>query len=229
MGGVDAYIEDVPFQVSLRRLFQNDTVSSWGHTCGGFIISQETVVTAAHCVYGRENMKFQIRAGSDLRSQGGQIVNVTKMFIHPDYQPSGFYNDIAILRLESFLEFNRKVWSTALPPKGYKVPSGEPLVVSGWGALAWQGSSPERLQKVTVPTVSNEDCAKAYANVRDHKICAGAAGLDSCQGDSGGPLSHNGMVVGIVSSGFRCAVEGFPGIYIRMSEFFDFIALHMFK
>lgn len=212
----------------MRRLFQNDTVASWGHTCGGFIISLSSVVSAAHCIYGRENLKFQVRAGSDLRSQGGQIVNVTKIFLHPDYQPSGYYNDIAVLRLESNLQFNSKVWSTPLPPKGYKVLHGEPLVVSGWGALQWQGSAPERLQSVIVPAVSNEICANAYNSVRDHKICAGAEGVDSCQGDSGGPLIHKGVVVGVVSSGYRCAYDGFPGMYTRMSEFLDFIAFHMF-
>lgn len=69
-------------------------------------------------------MKFQIRAGSDLRSQGGQIVNVTKMVMHPDYQPSGLYNDIAIIKLQHKLTFGSKVWSIGLPPRGYKVPDG---------------------------------------------------------------------------------------------------------
>lgn len=153
------------------------------HTCGGFIISHDAIITAAHCIYGRENSKFQIRAGSDLRSQGGQIVNVTKMFLHPDYQPSGFYNDIAVLKLQNPLHFNSKVRHTPLPAKGRKVPNGAPLLVSGWGTLTWQGSSPERLQQVIVPAVSNQDCAKAYNNIRDHKICAGAVGVDACQGE----------------------------------------------
>jgi trypsin len=108
-------------------LFQNDTFSSWGHSCGGFIISTDAIITAAHCLFGRENFKFQIRAGSDLRSQGGQTVNVTKFFIHPDYQPSGFYNDIALMKLQSSLRFNSKVWSIPLPAKGFRVPDGAPL------------------------------------------------------------------------------------------------------
>jgi hypothetical protein len=62
-----------------------------------------------------------------LRSQGGQIVNVTKFFLHPDYQPNGFYNDIAVMKLQKRLQFNSKVWSIALPAKGYKVPNGAPL------------------------------------------------------------------------------------------------------
>jgi secreted trypsin-like serine protease len=127
VGGSDAYIEDVRYQVSLRRLVQNETYASWGHTCGAFIISTDAIITAAHCIYGRESSKFQIRAGSDLRSQGGQIVNVTKFFLHPDYQPNGFYNDIAVMKLQKRLQFNSKVWSIALPAKGYKVPNGAPL------------------------------------------------------------------------------------------------------
>lgn len=248
VGGIDSYIEDLPYQVSLRRLFVNETVSIWGHTCGGFIISQDAVVTAAHCIYGRENLKFQIRAGSDLRSQGGQVINVTKFFLHEGYSSTGYYNDIAIVKLQTRLQFGKTVWSTPLPPMGFKIPDGSPLLVSGWGALEWSGSSPERLQQVYVPAVSNEDCAKVYNNVRAHKICAGVVGRDSCQvwmnriwilrklewnsflqGDSGGPLFYKGRVVGIVSSGYRCAYDGYPGIYIRVSEFLDWIAAHMFK
>lgn len=56
-------------------------------------------------------------------------------------------------------------------------------LASGWGTLAWQGSSPERLQKVYVPAVSNEKCAEAYNNIRAHKICAGEEGKDTCQGE----------------------------------------------
>lgn len=160
----------------------NATHAIWGHTCGGFIISLKSAVTAAHCIYGRETSSFQIRAGSDLRSQGGQVVNITKFFLHPDYQPSGYYNDIAVVILEQNLQFNDRVWSISLPPKGYRVRDNDPLLVTGWGALAWQGSSSERLMGVIVPAVSNAACSEAYNNIREHKICAGATGIDACQG-----------------------------------------------
>lgn len=229
VGGEPAYIEDVPYQVSLRRLFQNDTVTTFVHTCGGIIISPDTILTAAHCIYGRENINFQIRAGSDLKSQGGQLINVTKKLLHHDYQQSGFYNDIAILKLQRKIEINSKAQPIQVAPRGFKVPDNAPLLASGWGTTTWQGSSPERLQKVFVPAVSNVECAKAYSNVRAHKICAGIEGRDSCQGDSGGPLVYRKVLVGIVSSGFRCAAAGYPGLYTRVSEFIDWIGLNMFK
>lgn len=166
--------------------------NSFRHTCGGFIISLKSAITAAHCIYGRETSQYQIRAGSDLRSQGGQIRNITKFFLHPDYQSSGLYNDIAIVILQSELQFNSKVWSISLPPKGYKVRDNEPLLVTGWGTLVWQGSSAERLQRVTVPAVSNADCSLAYNNVRDHKICAGIVGYDACQGNIFIDLNQSG-------------------------------------
>lgn len=173
-------------------------------------------------------MPFQIRAGSDLKSQGGQIVNVTKFFLHPDYQQNGFYNDIAVMRLAEKLQINTKVQPIQIAPRGYRVPDNAELLVSGWGTLEFRGSSPERLQKVYVPAVSNEVCARSYSNIRPHKICAGREGVDACQGDSGGPLVWKKMLVGIVSSGTGCGSAGFPGIYTRVSEFFDFIGLHMF-
>ena len=185
VGGVDAYIEEVPYQLSMRIATINETGTFWGHTCGAILISQSAVMTAAHCVYGRMNRKYSIRAGSDMRSQGGQLVDVKKIVMHPDYSPSGFYYDIAMMKLVSNLQFNTRVWSVALPTIGYNVPDGADLLVSGWGTLEFRGSAPERLQKVIVPAVSNEECAKAYGNIREHKICAGIVGRDACQGDSG--------------------------------------------
>lgn len=69
-----------------------------------------------------------------MRSQGGKVMNVTKIFLNPDYQQSGFYNVIAVLKLKTRLKFNSKVASIALSPKGFEVADGTQLLVSGWGA-----------------------------------------------------------------------------------------------
>jgi len=138
--------------------------------------------TAAHCLAGRLDLSFQIRAGSDMRSSGGQIINVTRIIMHPEYVGGIFFNDIAILKLQSSLQFGPRVWSIQIPAVGLSIPDGADLLVSGWGTLQSGGTSPEQLHKVYVPAVSNEDCALAYNNIRDFKLCAGIVGRDSCQG-----------------------------------------------
>lgn len=102
--------------------------------------------------------------------------------MHPDYESRGLYNDVAVLKLRRNLVFGSKVMPIGLPPKGYRIRAGTDLLVSGWGALKWQGSGPERLQKVFVPYVPNDVCAEIYNNIRPGSICAGIVGKDACQG-----------------------------------------------
>jgi len=180
VGGSNATIEEVPYQISLR--YCNPTSGICGHFCGGSIINHDTILTAAHCVSGDLPEWLEIRAGSDLRSQGGQIIKVRNIIIHPDYQRSGLYNDVAVLKLRTQLKFGSKVMPIGLPPRGISFRRGTPLLVSGWGALLWEGSSPERLQKVLVPYVPNEICGNIYGNIRVTSLCAGEEGVDACQG-----------------------------------------------
>ncbi|KAL7015951.1 hypothetical protein ACKWTF_016745 [Chironomus riparius] len=226
VGGNNATIEEVPYQVSMRRC--NPTSGTCGHRCGGSIINHDTILTAAHCVVGTIRAEqLSIRAGSDLRSQGGQLIPVRKIINHPDYNFTGSYFDVSILKLTSSLKFNSKVMPIGLPPRGINLRKGTPLLVSGWGNLLWQGSSPERLQKVYVPYVPNEECEKIYSSIRISSLCAGEKGVDACQGDSGGPLVYKNFVVGIVSGGSYCAYDGYPGTYARTSEFLGFISQAM--
>jgi hypothetical protein len=104
--------------------------------------------------------------------------------------------------------------------------------VSGWGTLSSGGSSPDRLQYVEVPIITNAECQDAYRseNITDGMLCAGylgQGGADSCQGDSGGPLvvDGNGELVqtGVVSWGYGCASASHPGVYARTSEYIDWI------
>ena len=82
------------------------------------------------------------------------------------------------------------------------------------------------MQKVTVPFVNEETCKNAYGaeSITEGMICAGKAGKDSCQGDSGGPMvNKDGIQVGVVSWGYGCADEGFPGVYTRVSNYYAWI------
>ena len=83
------------------------------------------------------------------------------------------------------------IQTVTMPSQGQDWEAGSNARVSGWGTLSSGGSSPDTLQAVNVPVVSDEDCADAYGNDMDGPtmICAGEEGKDSCQGDSGGPMT----------------------------------------
>mmetsp|Transcript_45656 Transcript_45656/g.151371 ORF Transcript_45656/g.151371 Transcript_45656/m.151371 type:complete len:387 (+) Transcript_45656:498-1658(+) len=107
--------------------------------------------------------------------------------------------------------------------------AGTPLVVAGWGTLSSGGNTPDKAQHVTVPAVP--ECAETgYGNQYNPAtmVCAGETGLDSCQGDSGGPLfgidsSGKRTLVGIVSWGYGCAANNYPGVYARVQAYTDWI------
>ncbi|XP_063703812.1 trypsin 5G1-like [Culicoides brevitarsis] len=216
VGGNEITIDKRPFQVSLNL--------NGYHYCGGSIINEYTILTAAHCSQNSAS-NYQIRAGSTQKGSGGQLIRVSQIIVHPKYGYNGFDSDVALMKLSEPLRFSADVQPIRMAPAGYIVNDGDTLVVSGWGALSSGGSSPNNLYEVAVPTVNQQVCANAYgsSSITNTMICAGVGGKDSCQGDSGGPLTHNDLHVGIVSWGRGCALAGYPGVYARTSELRDFI------
>ncbi|XP_058118381.1 trypsin-3-like [Anopheles ziemanni] len=224
VGGSDATIENHSYLVSLRRLHK--------HTCGGAILNTRTILTAAHCVYypELEPSDFEVRAGSTYRNEGGQLVAVSEIHSHPDYNDWTLEWDISVLKLASDLQLGSSVQPINLPLRSFAIADGVDVSVSGWGSLYYQGPSTNHLQQVTLPIVSNSRCGMAYQNfapILPYHICAGHKGKDACQGDSGGPLVYQNQVIGIVSWGYGCAFENYPSVYTRVSEFLDFITVRL--
>ncbi|XP_049821333.1 trypsin-1-like [Aethina tumida] len=219
VGGKDANITDYPYQVSLL----------WGkyHTCGGSIISEKWVVTAAHCTDGTEANQLKVRVGSSIVDEGGVVIDVAAIHQNPAYDDTRINNDISILELASEITFGDNAQPIALVDAHVVVAAGTEAVVTGWGLLDeddW-GLSPQ-LQVVSVPIVSNADCNVAYdGDITDQMICAGVqeGGKDACQGDSGGPLVADGKLVGIVSWGYGCAHPNYPGVYSNVSALRDYV------
>ncbi|XP_063705349.1 trypsin-3-like [Culicoides brevitarsis] len=215
VGGSEISIDKRPFQVSLQYY--------GSHYCGGSILNKYTILTAAHCTQNAAK-NYKIRAGSTIKSEGGQLIQVSEIVNHPKYGKKGHDSDVAILKLAVPLTFNDDVQPIKLAPKGYTIDDGETVVVSGWGDLSDGGSSPTNLYQVGVPAVNQTVCANAYKKgISDNMLCAGVGGKDSCQGDSGGPLTHGDLHVGTVSWGRGCALAGYPGVYARTSELREFI------
>jgi hypothetical protein len=235
VGGEDVDIEDYPWQISLQLRPPYGTA----HFCGGTIIDNEWILTASHCLFFGDTelqpVNIRIRAGfTSLNSTQGSFYNISEIIVHPDYGTTGNEHqfDIALLRLSSPIDFDQPGMARVNIVTQNDVTNGltDPGVlakVSGWGALSFNGPSPDILQAVEVPIIGgNASYPPSY--ITSDMILAGAPGQDACQGDSGGPLVvPDGMgwykVGGVVSWGVGCGSPGYPGVYARVSYFEDWL------
>jgi len=239
VGGKEATPFSIPWQVGLVHTGQKSPF------CGGTLISPRHVMTAAHCTEKFPNMDaIQVVVGEhDVKSNtDGVAHNVACKSEHPKYNANTVEYDFAILTLKKPVDItssSSKARVACLASDTSKLyGNGEKMTVSGWGALREAGDRfPTKLQKITVPGVSNAVCQKDYKNSKiiAAMMCAGydEGGIDGCQGDSGGPLTfeENGKtdLVGVVSFGIGCARKTHYGVYARITAVLPWIHSHGIK
>ena len=219
VGGEEATPGEFPWMVSIQN-------RSGFHFCGGSLIASDWVLTASHCTENASASQIQVVIGRhDLTSNEGQTITVSEIVMHPNYNSNSLNNDVALLRLSTAVS---GVTPIGLVSDEMTVDDpDQATTISGWGTLSSGGPSPDKLQKVEVPIVSNATCSSSYpGQITAQMICAGLAegGKDSCQGDSGGPMmvrdaaGTGWLQAGIVSWGNGCAWAGYYGVYARVSE-----------
>ncbi|KAK0182378.1 hypothetical protein PV327_000525 [Microctonus hyperodae] len=244
VGGVPAKLGAWPWIAALGyRSAKNSNQPQW--LCGGSLISSRHVLTAGHCVHRRKDL-YLVRLGDlDLYddNDGATPINVVieTVNIHPQYSPSQYTNDIAVLRLQNEVQFTDHIRPICLPIPN-EVANRDYVetlpFIAGWGSVYFRGPSAAHLQQLQIPVVSPQTCKTAFqrfktAVIDDRVFCAGYAkgGKDACQGDSGGPLMFPSKktfyVIGVVSYGYRCAEPGIPGVYTKTSQFLDFVMSHL--
>uniref|UniRef100_A0A8C0XVW1 Coagulation factor XI n=1 Tax=Castor canadensis TaxID=51338 RepID=A0A8C0XVW1_CASCN len=230
IGGSPSVHGEWPWQVTLHI-----TSPMQRHLCGGSIIGNQWILTAAHCFSEVESPKI-------LRVYGG-IVNqseinedtfffgVQEIIIHDKYKMAESGYDIALLKLETIMNYTDSQRPICLPSKGDRNIIYTDCWVTGWGYRKLRGKTQNTLQKAEIPLVSNEECQTRYQGhkITNRMICAGhkEGWKDACKGDSGGPLSckHNEVwhLVGITSWGEGCGQKERPGIYTNVVKYVDWI------
>uniref|UniRef100_A0A8C6QH43 Trypsin-like n=2 Tax=Nannospalax galili TaxID=1026970 RepID=A0A8C6QH43_NANGA len=212
IGGYTCQPNSLPYQVSLNNGI---------HQCGGTLINNQWVLTAAHCLMSG----LQVRLGEhniDVLEGGEQFISPAKLIPHPKYNGNTYDNDIMLIKLKSPATLNSRV-STISLPKSCPT-AGAQCLVSGWGNLG--GSYPALLQCLNAPVLSDSTCKNSYpGKITSNMFCLGflEGGKDSCDGDSGGPVVCNGVVQGIVSWGTGCALRGKPGVYTKVCNYLSWI------
>ncbi len=230
VGGSPIDITSAPWQVLLR--INNAT------QCGGAIISDTWILTAAHCMNGVSPSQVEAFVGVTDQNHLSRdhLVQVSQVIVNPGWNSTTYSNDLALIGLAAPITTSTSVQPVALPlvqDANAWPAAGEQATISGWGTTTLSGSSSPLLRAATVQILSSPTDPKCgeYGSsfVPGNHVCAGMpqGGVDACQGDSGGPLTvaYNGAAVlaGIVSSGSGCADPKYPGLYTRITSFLPWL------
>jgi secreted trypsin-like serine protease len=207
--------------------------------CGGSVIDEYHILTAAHCVasYTEDDVRrLRVHLGvHNIQSTPTKSVHrVDRIIRHINFSQRTLDNDVAILTLNTPAPIgtNPNVKQACLP-SGNSLFEERSAIVAGWGSLKFGGHQPKELYSVNVKVWNNHNChanygAQAPGGITSRMLCASLPGQDSCQGDSGGALftctsSSDCTQIGIVSWGIGCAESQYPGVYTRVTQMMDWI------
>lgn len=236
VGGEEALPNAWPWQVGLYYYDE--------FFCGGTLVSESTVITAAHCTKSREAEGITVVVGDHDRDDTTgkeQKIQADKVINHEDYDPFTIQNDIAIVTLKEPAKLKREVRLACMPEDDNDLNDGledQTCYITGWGRTVGGGPSAIRLQQAKMPVVKNSVCNLKNENkITPGMLCAGIPSgsiVSGCHGDSGGPFvcknkkDNRWYIRGAVSWGSKfCDASHRYTVFARISFYLDWIKQYM--
>lgn len=193
VAGQEAVPHSWPWQASVQLK------NFWpaAHFCGGALLRNDLVITAAHCVQGQRPGDLVVKLGSHNlvdNDPGVQVRRVSTYAIHGNFTPNDLTHDVVVLKLSLPVNYTAHVRPVCLPGPGEHLPLNTTCYATGWGNTRGSGHSFLLKQARLVVRDFNQACAGILSiqpNLRkEYLVCAVDESDDSgpCHGDSGGPL-----------------------------------------
>ncbi|XP_042783666.1 complement factor D [Panthera pardus] len=222
LGGREAESHARPYMASVQV--------NGKHVCGGFLVSERWVLSAAHCVEDLADGKLQVLLGAHSLSQpepSKRLYDVLRAVPHPDSRPDTIDHDLLLLQLSEKAELGPAVQPLAWQRLDRDVAAGTLCDVAGWGVVTHAGRRPDRLQQLQLRVLDRATCnQRTYhdGTITQSMMCGESNRRDTCKGDSGGPLVCGGVAEAVVTSGSRvCGNRKKPGIYTRLASYVAWI------
>ncbi|KAJ2395985.1 Kallikrein-14 [Coemansia sp. RSA 2559] len=233
LGGSGANKSNYPFIVYL----QNTAEQTY---CGGSIISDDWVLTAAHCIKTASASDLHVYIGqAEYNPDPSKATAVSSVTTHPGYDDSTMVNDLSLIKLATPITTNGN--SSTISVDSSSVGDGVTLTALGWGYTSETGTTASKnLKEADLTTLSQAECGAKdtkFTGNNGATICVAAdKGGDTCPGDSGGPLirqvNGNNVLVGVTSFGtagsgqsitVNCGGSGMVSLFTHVSYYKSFI------
>lgn len=221
IGGNNSTIEEFPYLVALEANL------TYHDGCAGVIISQNHILTAAHCfkLDYKNPSSYRVRAGSTLREQGGTEHEVKKFILHFGWNRKK--DDLVVVQLKDPIEFDSTKQPIPMFEIGEESKNGSTAVTAGWGNVDQNGPKSNQLRSINMNIVDKKSCNGLWERghgIEEGEICASGGSKSACNGDSGSPLVINSRLAGIAAyATVWCTSSPEPNVFTEIAHYREWI------